>query len=56
MIIFIVLSFQNSIYGKKLIKTISFMALKGCVSKETVVLRRWEVLQANLVLSTGLIM
>ena len=33
-----------------------FNLLKGYVSKETVVLRRWGVLQDNLILSTELIM
>ena len=36
-----------------LIISIEYM---GYVSKETAVLRRWGVLQDNLVLSTGLIM
>ena len=40
----------------KLCKIFNFEILRGLVSKETVVLRRWGVLQDNLVLSTKLIM
>ena len=39
-----------------LLVSVTFKRIKRQVSNETVVLRRWGVLQDNLVLSTGLIM